>query len=144
MGMDPEHIPTEELDLPVPAPPDESLTADLPLTVTAHREGDTVVLAVAGEIDHATGPDLLAELRRCLVDRPVVLVLDLTAVTFLGSTGLSVFVEASQSAGHTALRIVAEHQAVLLPIRLLGLDKYLALYASRADALAGTDGIEPG
>lgn len=88
----------------------------------------------------STGPPLHERIQRCLDKRPAVLVLDLTAVTFLGSTGLSIRVDAHQSATpHTVLRVVAGHHAVLRPIQLTGLDHFLTVDASveRALALSG-------
>jgi anti-anti-sigma factor len=112
-----------------------------PVPATAHRDGDATVLVLTGELDYNTGPQVLAELRACLAQRPAVLVLDLAGVTFLGSMGLSVFIEAHRAAQNTALRVVADHLAVLRPIQIQGLTQYLAVYPSRADALAGTSQI---
>ena len=51
---------------------------------------DLVVISVAGEIDSVTAPKLSASLHRELERRPAVLILDLTAVSFLGVAGLHV------------------------------------------------------
>jgi len=51
---------------------------------------DLVVIAVAGEIDSVTAPKLSTSLHRELERRPAVLILDLTAVSFLGVAGLHV------------------------------------------------------
>jgi anti-sigma B factor antagonist len=60
------------------------------------REGEHVVLTVRGEIDMATAPRLRAALDRAVGAREVRL--DLRAVEFMDSSGLSVLV-----AGHQAL-----------------------------------------
>ncbi|HXT45948.1 MAG TPA: STAS domain-containing protein [Pseudonocardiaceae bacterium] len=51
---------------------------------------DVVVIAVAGEVDSVTAPRLSTSLHRELEGRPAVLILDLTAVSFLGVAGLHV------------------------------------------------------
>jgi anti-anti-sigma factor len=108
------------------------------VSVTAFRTGDIEVVAFAGEIDMATGPQVQAAIQRALAGRPSVLVLDLTEVTFLSSTGLTALVLARQDAGErTGLRVVADQRAVLHPIELTGLDTELALFRSLKDALAG-------
>ena len=58
------------------------------------REGDTTVLALAGELDIATVPEL-RELAYAELDRADcrALVLDLTDLTFLDSTGIGCWVQ---------------------------------------------------
>ena len=51
---------------------------------------DLVVIAVAGEIDSVTAPKLSTCLHRELEGQPAALILDLTAVSFLGVAGLRV------------------------------------------------------
>jgi len=63
----------------------------------AAREGDeagTWVLAVGGEIDVATSPELRRELHQLADRQPAHLVLDLRDVTFIDSSGLGVLVGA--------------------------------------------------
>lgn len=51
---------------------------------------DLVVIAVAGEIGFVTAPKLSTSLHRELERQPAALILDLTAVSFLGVAGLHV------------------------------------------------------
>ena len=128
--MNPEQHPVDER----PAAPPSGL-----LSVTAHRSGDVEVVTVAGEVDMVTGPQVQAAIQRGLAAGPPVLVVDLTAVTFLSSTGLTALVQANQDAGErTSLRVVAAHRAVLHPIELTGLDAELAVFPSLEQALAGS------
>jgi anti-sigma B factor antagonist len=76
-------------------PDGETMTAR-PATFAA-REGDedgTWILAVAGEIDVATSPELRRELHQLADREPARLVLDLSDVTFIDSSGLGVLVGA--------------------------------------------------
>lgn len=58
-----------------------------------HRQDDAVVVVVSGEIDMKTAPTLLAVASSALTQDDVVTVrLDLSAVSFLDSSGLGVLV----------------------------------------------------
>jgi hypothetical protein len=65
------------------------------LTISQSRYGTTTVVAVAGEVNLATCSRLRASLDAA-VDEPGrgPVVVDLTAVTFIGSTGTAVVVDA--------------------------------------------------
>jgi anti-sigma B factor antagonist len=134
--MSPEYEQPVHEHRPTTAEPPPDLMA-----VTTYRAGDAEIVAFAGEIDMATGPQVQAAIQRGLAARPAVLVLDLTAVTFLSSTGLTALVLARQDAGEQiSLRVVAAHRAVLHPIELTGLDTEFAVFASLEQALAGMPG----
>lgn len=112
------------------------------MNVRLVEEDDAVVLVVQGAVDGLTAPRLRAALRDAfarLTDRP--LVLDLTAVGFLGSPGLRALADAAQESrlhrGNEPLRVVVDHvRPVIRPIEIVGLDGVLALYFSVADALS--------
>ncbi|HEV2782279.1 MAG TPA: STAS domain-containing protein [Actinophytocola sp.] len=110
---------------------------DVPLLdVVVVKQGDAVVLEVSGEVDMATAPRLPTHVLEAIDTRPMVLVIDLAAVHFFGSSGLAVLVDAQQeSDAQTQLRIVASRADVLRPLQVTGLDKALALYATREDAV---------
>lgn len=106
----------------------------------AHAARDALVVEVAGEIDLytvdrfrtavAAGFDQLHD--------GEVLVIDLTDVTFLSSTGLQALVEVTQAARRRRqpLRIVVDHtRPVIRPLKLTGLDDVLALFNTIDDAL---------
>jgi anti-sigma B factor antagonist len=65
-------------------------TDDTRLDQTLDTEG---VLVLSGEIDSYTAPDLAAR----LASEPVVEVVDLSAVTFIDSSGLRTLIEADRS-----------------------------------------------
>ena len=74
-------------------PDGETVTAR-PATFVARAgaEDGTWILAVAGEIDVATSPELRRELHQLADREPTGLVLDLSDVTFIDSSGLGVLV----------------------------------------------------
>jgi anti-sigma B factor antagonist len=106
------------------------------LTLSTHQHQDVALLAVNGEVDMATAPDLRQTLGRCLEREPPLLVVDLSQVSFLGSAGLAALVEAQQHARATQLRLVATHRAVLRPLQVTGLTATLAVYTTWSDACA--------
>ncbi len=110
-----------------------------PLVISQRRTGDVVIVTVAGEIDLSTAPDLHAALTVALRDAGAGgCVADLTAVTFLGSPGLTALLNATQEAEQRRepLRIVVDsNRPVIRPIEITGLDQVLRLYHSVDEAL---------
>jgi anti-sigma B factor antagonist len=80
-------------------------------------------VAVAGEIDCSTAPELTAGVEALLAAAPAELVIDLTEVTFLDSAGLHALVSARARATGLGirLRVLAATGAVLRPIQVTGL-----------------------
>jgi anti-sigma B factor antagonist len=99
--------------------------------------GGTHVVAVAGEVDLATGP----ELERALLALPASasVIVDLTDCGFMDSTGLHILASAHRRLGASGgqLAVVSANQAVLTVFELTKLDQVLAIYPSRAAALSG-------
>jgi anti-sigma B factor antagonist len=68
----------------------------LPLAVERIRADGYELLAVEGEIDIATSPRLIASLNDAVTDSAAGVVVDLTAVEFMDSTGLALLVRAQR------------------------------------------------
>jgi anti-sigma B factor antagonist len=132
----PEHRPAPERSVPKDRLAGEQSRPGQ-VSVTAYTSGAAEVLALDGEIDTATSPQVAAEIHRCLQGRPAVLVVDLTAVSFLASAGLAVLLRAHEAAGEqVSVRVVAANRVVRRPIELTGLTGKLAVYGSLQQALA--------
>ncbi|ATY11885.1 anti-sigma factor antagonist [Amycolatopsis sp. AA4] len=96
------------------------------------------VLAVYGEVDMVTAPRLTAAVDEALAGAPPVVVLDLAAVEFLASAGLTALVTMTQHRpSGPSVRIVASGRATMRPIQLTGLERTLPLYPTVEAALAG-------
>ena len=120
-----------------PSSPGTVPPADQQLNVSVSRAtDDVVVLHVAGEIDLLTANLLGERVREQLVPANRVLVLDLTEVSFMGSSGLAEIVAASQDDG-AQLVLVATSRAVLRPLEATGLLPMLTIYETVDDAVAG-------
>ena len=106
---------------------------------STHRD-EAVVLAVAGEIDIATGTRLRSALSEVLEEPGArVVVLDLTDVSYMASTGIAVLMDARWSAEQRAksLRVVVGAAPVVgRLLRTTGADKALIIYPDVAAALA--------
>jgi anti-anti-sigma factor len=64
-------------------------------------------------------------------------VVDLTAVTFLATAGMSVLMEAHRKSEELAIpfRVVAQGPVTITPMQLLGIDDLLAIYPTVSTAL---------
>lgn len=128
--------------MPVPADPgpDRARGAGcelLSVPVVAVRPG-VLVVAPAGEVDMTTAP-LLRDAAFGAVDaEPEGVVVDLSGLTFCGSTGLVVLMDAQTHAHHAGVRFctAGAGRAVLRVLQLTGLGPVLEHHESLADALA--------
>lgn len=109
------------------------------LQVTRSVVDGCIVLSVNGEIDALTAPTLDSAIRTGIRESaPGVLVVDLTAVEFLGSAGLAVLVNTVKDAQdqRVMLRIVIDNsRPVVRPIEVTGLDAVLPVYDTVEHAL---------
>ncbi|AYF77746.1 anti-sigma factor antagonist [Nocardia yunnanensis] len=81
------------------------------LTVHTHNVGDAMVVTATGEIDLNSVPVLERALRDILIKDPeTVVVVDLSTVSFLGSTGIAVLLTVAQSC-RQPLRLVPSYPA---------------------------------
>ena len=101
------------------------------------NHGGAVVLSVAGEVDLLTAPELDKLITAQLEQRPEVLVVDLSDVSFLASAGMSVLIGGNQRAGEgTRFRLVAVGNATLRPMELTGIADEFSIHPTRDRALA--------
>jgi anti-sigma B factor antagonist len=75
------------------------------LTVETRWDGDEAVVALAGELDLSTAPQVERELEAAEGQRPERLVIDLRGVSFLDSTGLRVVLSADGRARKDGRRL---------------------------------------
>ena len=104
-----------------------------------------VVMVAVGEIDLSTAPGFREALTKALtkaLGTSSRVVVDLTAVTFLDSTGLAALVAAKNSARELAVGIclAGPRDNVAKVLRISGLDQVFEIHAKRDDAVAATGG----
>jgi anti-sigma B factor antagonist len=130
---------------------DDPFGRGLPIdTVMSRPSPDVVLLAVDGELDALTAPrlatDLAAALDTALADGAGV-VLDLSDVMFLASSGLAVLVDGARRAQPAArrLHLVTASRAVTRPLEVTGADALFDIHPDVAAALAAVapPGVAP-
>lgn len=120
-----------------PANPLDTLVADgQVLTIRVSRGTRSAIVAIEGESDSASAHRLGVELRS-LAARYTLVVVDCLGLRFLGSSGLTVILDAHLHArAHgNVLRLVINTPAVLAVLRVSGMDRELAVFGSMNDAL---------
>jgi anti-sigma B factor antagonist len=97
--------------------------------VTVDSSDRSTVLKLDGELDVATAPALEEAMASAFGADPSSMVVDLTDLTFLDSTGIRVLVTAGRVAEGTGCAIVlmAPTAPVLRALRLTGVDRLLAI-----------------
>lgn len=93
-------------------------------------EHAVLVVYVAGELDMLTGPPLQDHLAELLATQPDRLIIDLSQVSFMGSTGLSVLICIRQNAlaMGTPLQLSGTSgRAVSVPLEVTGLNHLFEL-----------------
>ena len=101
-----------------------------------NRDGSTVVTA-RGEVDVATAPALRDGLEEAL-DRDIgAVVVDLTGVTFIDSTGLGVLIGARRRCveAERELRVVVAEPRILKVFEITGLAELFAIHPTLEPAL---------
>jgi anti-anti-sigma factor len=100
---------------------------------------DTTVVPVGGEVTFSNVRDFDRRLERAFDDGARNLVIDLSEVTFIDSSGLSALLTASKRArerGGAVALVLAQGEPPSI-FRFRGVDRLLALYPSREAALRG-------
>jgi anti-sigma B factor antagonist len=94
---------------------------------TEHVDGATVVIALKGELDAATTPQLKRTIAEVVSRGHNRLVLDLAQLEFLDSTGIGAFVgaQARVREGNGTLHLRAVPERVRSVLRVVGLDSVL-------------------
>jgi anti-sigma B factor antagonist len=107
--------------------------------------GAAAGLAVRGQVDMATAPELTDRLDAAIRESAGPFVLDLSGVDFLDSTGLGVLLRGRGLLGREdrALAVICPHGPVRRVFELSGLSTVFALYPSREAAAADLVPAEP-
>ena len=109
-------------------------------TVTGEEREDTVIARVAGEIDPSNAPVVGSGLRQLVSNQMMSLVVDLTEVTYLDSSGIALFFGlASELREHqqTLSLVVDPSGPIARMVGLAGLDVAVAVHET-LDAALGT------
>jgi anti-sigma B factor antagonist len=95
-----------------------------------------VVLSVRGDIDALTAPQLSDAILDALSEEPSAMIVDLSAVDFMASSGMAVLVSTQERVTPTAVfGVVADGPGTSRPLKLMGLDAVIPIHPTLDDAL---------
>lgn len=111
------------------------------ISVTTSEAGEVHIVHVAGEIDVTSAAVLRDALEALIADGHRRLVLDLSDVTFLDSTGLGIVVgRLKRLARHGGtMTVAASHERVLRVFTITGLDQLLAIHPDLEGAVRAAE-----
>ena len=108
------------------------------MTVSTRDGLGCAIVAASGDVDISTSPDLREALGRVVAEGNRAVVVDLSAVKFIDSTGLGVLIGTRRRTYDLrgSFSIVCENQRVLRLLDLTSLDKVFTIHAERDEATA--------
>jgi anti-sigma B factor antagonist len=108
------------------------------VSVSRTASGDVPVVAVSGEVDVYSAPALKESLSELLHSGVRTLIVDLSSVAFLDSTGLGALVEARAATSEAggSLPLVCSHERILKLFTITGLDGVFAIHPTVEEAVA--------
>jgi anti-sigma B factor antagonist len=126
---------------PLGAVPDRELRSGfVDLTITTREAEGRTVVSVAGEIDVYTAPRLREEITELVAAGTYDIVIDMSEVEFLDSTGLGVLVGGLKKvrAHDGSLHLVCNQDRLLKIFRITGLAKVFVIHDTAEAALAAS------
>lgn len=110
-------------------------------TIEERRIDSVTVVVVDGIVDAITAPRLDAAIAAAAATGPAAIVVDLSAVEFLASSGMGVLAAAHADLPPAVqLVIVADGPATSRPLKLVGIADLVAVFAALEEALAAVTG----
>jgi anti-sigma B factor antagonist len=118
----------------------DGLSVDI--SVSRTNAGDVPIVAVAGEVDVYSAPALKDEITELLQSGVTTLIVDLSGVAFLDSTGLGALVEARAATSDAggALPLVCSQERILKLFTITGLDGVFTIHPTIGEALTALRG----
>jgi len=111
-----------------------------------HPEPGYIVVAVAGELDACSTPRIEEQIRRTLGPEHRRIVLDLTDIAFIDSTGIRMvmLVAARRKQGDEVVVVGPALPSPRRTLEIIGLNRVVPLVSTRQDALAALKGEASG
>jgi anti-sigma B factor antagonist len=116
----------------------QQIHEDKDLSIRVHLVDDVQVFELTGSLDIATSPTVRAALTEASERDSHRLIVDLTLVDFLDSTGLGALIGGQRRAKEFGgeVRLVAKEGQILRLLRITGLLKVFAVYATLDEAVS--------
>jgi anti-sigma B factor antagonist len=108
------------------------------ISVSRTTAGSVPIVAVSGEVDIYSAPALKDKITELLESGQSTLIVDLSGVAFLDSTGLGALVEARAATAEAggSLPLVCSQERILKLFTITGLDGIFTIHPSVGDAVA--------
>lgn len=108
------------------------------ISVSQTTAGNVPIVAITGEVDVYSAPELKDRITELIKSGHHTLVVDLSGVAFLDSTGLGALVEARAATSEAAgsLPLVCSQERILKLFTITGLDGVFSIHADVDKAVA--------
>lgn len=115
------------------------------LQLSEHTHDGHVVVTLRGELDVSTATELRERLFRILARDPASLILDMSGLRFMDSTGISVLVATQQRANTRGwtLSLAGPKKIVGRVLRITSLDRHFRIFPTVEEALLARPGTGP-
>jgi anti-anti-sigma factor len=115
------------------------------LKVNFETVARTTLLIPEGRLDFGAAPEFQKQIEKVLAGAPAALIVDCTALDYVSSAGLRVFLRAAQAAQRDgiAFALCALQPRVREVFDLSGFSRIMTVHADRATALAHVPGPSP-
>ncbi len=116
---------------------------ELSINITTEHHGETVIFKLTGSLDIATSPSVRAVLLEETEKGKHDVIVDLSLLEFLDSTGLGALIGAQRRAleQQSEVRLVVSDGPIARLLHITGLVRVFGVYPSLEAALAGRDKI---
>ena len=114
------------------------MTDDKEIIRSVRHQGQSVVLELGGEIDLKCFVELKNKFKEIYCDKPQVIVVNMTQVEFMDSSGLATLVGALKwcKQNNSELKLVGLNQDVRSVFEICRLESIFQIYNDEAEALA--------
>ncbi|MEV2274728.1 STAS domain-containing protein [Nocardiopsis sp. NPDC049922] len=114
------------------------------LGLSTRTDSRSVIVAIEGELDIATAADLQEHIESAIEAHGPFLILDLSALDFMDSSGLNVIINAYRTVREQggSLALAALNERVTKVVRLVGLHRQVPVHQTVATAVAAMDALE--
>jgi anti-sigma B factor antagonist len=123
----------------------ETRNCTVDLEFSAHLLDGHAVVELRGELDLSNAPALRERLLDIAATQSASLILDLSGLTFMDSTGISVLVAAERRAHQLggSLSLAGPQKVVARVLHITSLDRHFPTFGTVEEAVAGRDAEPP-
>ena len=114
------------------------------LGLSTRAESRSVIVAIEGELDIATADDLREHVQQAMDEHGPWLILDLSALDFMDSSGLNVIINAYRTVREQngSLSLAALNERVTKVVRLVGLHRQVPVHKTVSTAITAMEALE--